>query len=255
MGWFSKKKNTISVEFYERGASIPFAKSKVPIEQLPDSFEIQTQLEIKEKPYNVIEASPALKTEFAKTGKLKIILQEVQIMKTNELLFSLPTVSNSLFAMETASSGENLLLIYGDDWRQIEFISASQIDDIKREIELINAIYEHHRVSIGFDQIHMRELIEHPLLDAKINLEELKRELAITKEYDGFGVADEKSKAVNGFAFQVADGFTFYGQAENGFVSFLCIYEPVDSNESIGKIIDKHNLFYVDWCACEVFSK
>jgi hypothetical protein len=35
---FTRKRSSITVEFVERGADKPFAVSKVPIGQLPDSF-------------------------------------------------------------------------------------------------------------------------------------------------------------------------------------------------------------------------
>lgn len=66
---FGKKHTTIRVEFVKQGESAPFMRSDVPIDSLPDTFEIDTTLHIKEEEWQVVSALPPQKSEFRKTGK------------------------------------------------------------------------------------------------------------------------------------------------------------------------------------------
>ena len=47
----------------------------MPIEQLPDTFEIDTTMHLGEEDWTLVEAVPSQKTEFKKSGFIKLTLQ------------------------------------------------------------------------------------------------------------------------------------------------------------------------------------
>lgn len=250
MSWFKKSKNTVTVEFIENGTTTPFAVSEVPIEQLPDTFELETDLEMKDQHWRVIQATPQNKEEFSKTEKLRIILDKVQMIDPQELLFSLPTINDEISETENVST-ENLFTIHEDDWRQWEFISKKYILELKQELEAVIEIYENHKVGIGFDKVHIRELIKQPLIDKSIKIEEFGQTLNITKKSDGFGFAGS-GKVKDSFAFQIAEGMTFYGQTNNDLITVLCVQNNNNSIQIIEQIARKYEIVFVDWCKAEV---
>jgi hypothetical protein len=252
MSWLGKSKNTVTVEFIVNGTSNPFAISEVPIEQLPDTFELETNLEIGQQQWSVTQAVPNKKEEFTKTGKLKVFLNKVQTIDPKELLFSLPTINDSIFEIETTTSG-SLFSIHEDDWRQMEFISKKYDLEVAQEMKSVVEIYEQHKIGIGFDQVHIRKIIEQPLHDEKINFEVFIQNFNVIKKYDGFGIGNNKAK--DSFAFQIEEGTILYGQAPNsGGISFLCVAANENSKQSIEEIAEKYNLIFVDWCRAEIIN-
>ena len=253
MGWFSKQKNTITVEFIESGNEIPFAVSDVPIDQLPDSFEIETKLDIGEQQWMVAQAIPTNKTEFVKSGKVQVFLNKIEMINPKNLLFSLPTINDSLFQSENVNSTENIFQIHEDDWRQVEFISTNHQSKITDELNSIKEIYRNHKKGDGFDKVHIRNLIEQPLISENIKLQELIENFRIAKKFDGFGLLNTKSRARNGFAFQTDSENIFFGQvSEDEKVLFLCLANNEVSTETLRKLIDIHNVVFVDWCQVDM---
>lgn len=252
MSWFRKPKNTVTVEFIENGAKNPFSISEIPIEQLPDTLELETDPEIQEQHWRVVQAIPQDKKEFIKTGKLRIILDKIQMVDPRELLFSLPTINDEICETENVPIN-NLFVIHEDDWRQREFISKKYDLEIKQELNAIVEIYEKHRVGVGFDKVHLRGSIANPLTDKNIRFEEFNQGLNITKISDGFGLAGG-GKVKNSFAFQIAPETTFYGQTENGSITVMCVQGDENSIQSIRKITEQYSIVFVDWCKAELIE-
>lgn len=63
---FGKNKRVIEIKFYEGKRETPFAVSNVPIEQLPDTFEIDTTMHLGGDDWKVLRTEPAEKTKFKK---------------------------------------------------------------------------------------------------------------------------------------------------------------------------------------------
>jgi hypothetical protein len=85
MAWFSRK---VTVAFVDEATGAIFATSNMPVEKLPNSFEIDTTLHLGETDWSVVSAEPLSKAEFSKTRKLTIRLRKIETMDPQALAFS-----------------------------------------------------------------------------------------------------------------------------------------------------------------------
>ena len=101
---FGKNKGVIEVRFYEGKSETPFAVSNLPVDQLPDTFEIDTTLHLGDDNWRVIGAEPPQKSKFRTSGKLDLFLakSEVTQIDPRELLYSLPTINDDIAGVQNA---------------------------------------------------------------------------------------------------------------------------------------------------------
>lgn len=254
---FSRKHNKINVEFFEAGRDKPFAASLVPIAQLPDTFELATTFDIGEQKWSVLGAVPTRKSDFEKSGKLKLILSALQMVNPKDISFSLPTITNRMFPVRKGDSLDGMLVIHEDDWRQIEFVSEKLAAEVESEIQNIRTIYETKRRGVGFTGLHVRKLIEKPIEEGAIPYDAVKKQFTVSKEFAGFGVGGSGDGGIgiaeNGFAFETADGLQFYGILDqNADVEFLCLAGAEGFNEKCKGLMRSFHLLGVNWCRGQV---
>lgn len=250
-----KDKSVIEVKFYEGKNKTPFAVSNVPVEQLPDTFEIDTTMHLSGEDWKVLGAEPTEKTKFRRSGKLHLYLVKSEITQVdpNELLYSLPTINNDLAGVENAQSLENIAVLREDDWRQFEFVDRRYESTINEEFVHIKNIYEHHREGVGFKQLHLREKIVAPLENNSLTLDVLGEFFEITKKYKCVAFSNAAATIIGGFAMQTGSGWVLWGQAnEVGKILVLNISQTSESNiagisDSIDVFTEKHGLYLIDW--------
>lgn len=245
----------IEVKFIEGNSDTPFAVSTVPIEQLPDTFEINTTLHLGQDDWRVIGADPAKKSEFRKLGKLSLYLakQEVMSIDPKELLYSLPTIYNDLPGVEPADSLENVIVIREDDWRQFEFIDVDHESTINEELNDVLAIYQNHKQGMGFTSLHLRQKISNPLGSKKLTIEILRNHFSFIKVYDGVAFDTAAVIIINSFAAQTDTGWILWGQTDlNENITVLNISASENANirdfaETLDKFLEDFSLYLVDW--------
>lgn len=253
---FGKKHNTIDVTFIESASQEAFAKSKIPVEQLPDSFEIDTTLDIGDQKWSVDKTEPLTKEEFVKTGTLKVYLTKIQTIDPNELLYSLPTINNGIAQVSKLTKADNnLFIVHEDDWRQIEFVSIRHDAEIANELKAIYEIHKNHRQGPGFKQIHVRELIHNPLKNLTISVESLKQHFGDMKEYSGVSFDGNNTFIKNGFAFMTKENLILWGDtSSDGSIQNICLAwdkkpsELIKMIDSLSKFCKTNKLFLIDWC-------
>jgi hypothetical protein len=252
---FGKDKSIIEVKFYEGKSETPFAVSNVPIEQLPDTFEIDTTMHLGENDWRVLGAEPAEKNKFRKSGKLNLYMTKSEITQIdpNELLYSLPTINNDIAGVENTESLENVAVFREDDWRQFEFVVRNYESTIENELGHIKKIYESHREGVGFKKLHLREKIVTPLENSSLTLKLIGESFDIAKKYEGVAFNNAAATIIGGFALQTESGWLLWGQAnESGEILSLNISQTRESNitgisDKIDKFTEKHGLYLIDW--------
>jgi len=254
---FGSKKNydEIDVEFFEPQAGRPFATTKSPIDQLPDTFEIRTTLHIGDDEWRIVSADPPSKGDFRKTGRLKLVLVKVRTewIAPRDVLYGLPTISNDIAGLEPASSLENALVVHEDDWRQSEVISSRFTSLMEGEFRAIRLIYEHERAGVGFKNLHIRSAIPEPLAGVELTLDLLRSEFSSAHEYDGVAFDHAAGLIQHGFAFRNPTGLIVWGQTDaQGHPLVVCLKNVNActlgvSFDAIDAWLDTCHLVWVDW--------
>ncbi len=248
--------NEIKVEFFEGDNSQPFAVSNIAVDDLPDTFEIQTTINLADQDWRVLNASPPKKSEFIKSGNLKLSLVKVEILDIdpNTVLFSLPTINDDIAAVKEAKiSLEDALIVLEDDWRQFEFISNSFNSSIDEEMKAIKSIYENHREGIGFNQIHVRKIIKEPLRDKFLHFDRIKHLFSIKRTFSGVAFNNIAAAIVNGFALETQSGWLLWGQVDvSGNIIALNLREAENANvdeiePEIESFMSENCLYLVNW--------
>lgn len=253
---FKKNHANIDVMFYERGEGAPFAKSKLPIDQLPDTFQIETTLHIQGDDWLVSKTIPTTKEEFQKSGELKVFLYKPvkTTLPAQDILFSLPTISNDIAGLAPATSLVNAFVVHEDEWRQRELVSTAYIGLVESEFDSIRLSYATRVGKSGFKKCHVRSLIPEPLKDVRLQLNDLKSILGVVHTYSGVAFSRVAALVVNGFAFRTSSGYVVWGQClDIGNVAFVCVQFPQSSQDEpedtkrFGLLLSNRNLLFVDW--------
>jgi hypothetical protein len=92
MVFWKKKQKLIDVTFYEgaRGdeSTQPIAQVAQQVEQLPETFAVATQLQIGDDEWQVLEAVPAHRRDFEKSGRLDVYVARVESVDPGEVGFT-----------------------------------------------------------------------------------------------------------------------------------------------------------------------
>jgi len=268
MGMFWKRNHSqIHVEYFDADTRAKIGQVMMPIEKLPRSFEADTTLHRGDRDYSVVEARPLTAEEFARTGKLRLVIREVKITQADprEILFSLPTIDESIGAIEEGSTKlpKRVLELHEDHWRQSEFVSLSHQTEIDRHFGEIRRIHEEERAEIGFRKIHVREGFP-PLATSDLTLDEIVHAAGSgATVLDGVGYHGIAGTVRDGFAVSLLCGIHLYGVAPGGRVAVLCLdgaptnNAPFDSAAtSLAELARKNALCVIDWCrAQQVFPE
>lgn len=247
--------NLIEVRFFEGNNNQPFAVSSVPVNQLPDTFEINTTLHLGNDDWQVLAAEPAQKEEFRQSGRLNLYLnkQEMVQIDPHELLYSLPTINDEIASVETANLLENIAVFHEDDWRQFEFIDHQYELFIIEELNDINHIYENCRKGAGFTSLHIRRKITSPLNNQQLTLDDIQHHFGVDKKYNAAAFSNVAATIINSFSFLTKSGWLFWGQVnDSGIVTVLNLAQTKKSNvieitNQMDSFLEKYKLYLLDW--------
>jgi hypothetical protein len=81
----------VSVTFVDAGSGSLIGRTELPPDQLPDTFETATTLEIADTRYSVERAEPPRSSQFRASGQLTLFLRPIQMMAAQDILYTLPT--------------------------------------------------------------------------------------------------------------------------------------------------------------------
>ena len=255
---FLKKKVEVTVINADDGSVI--ARSFQLPEDIPQSFDPATIINLQNVEYDVIEAEPPTRAVYAKRGKLVIKVRPAttQILAPEDVLYTLPSICNDLGALvQTSTDGKKLFEMHEDDWRQVELVSKVFTKEIESELDGINEIFRDKKVAVGFQALFVRKLIKTPLKNAGVSVADLKQRFGVRTEYDG--IAYYVTSGIipgivrDGFAFETASGFIVYGVAHDDSVAIAGLQMPLtaDFNTIVTASTDllaAQDLVLVDWC-------
>lgn len=257
MGLFDKifGSDKIRVQFIDNSTGVTIGVSEMMPDQLPETFSVPTTMHILEKEWSVDEAIPEKSADFIKTKKLILKLRTIEKINLQDVLFTLPTISN-----EIPVTGDKCLYndfeisIHEDDWRQSEFLKTSSFPLIDIEVAKIKDIWENESKKVddkftAFKKCHVRSTIGEPALS--IDFGELRNLLRVDK----IGCLRVNDGSVqNSFSLQTQNS-TYYGTETAGQVDQLCIAKWNENTGSEINMITNHfNLVFINWYNCEILT-
>lgn len=236
--------STISVTLIDDAISTTMATVDLPVENLPDSFDLETTLHLGDADWSVVAAEPRIKPEFTRTGKLVLRLRKVEKVDISDLLYSLPSICDRLPAVTDAAPEDDDLVLAEDDWRRLELVSRAFAAEADAEIGSIRLINEQESASVGWKKIHVRKRPDPPIVST------LSRE-DIDEAFGGVtfqGVYLAGSAVLGGFSFRAGD-LACYGIEEDGAVTVLGIAQSGEA-EALAPLAYRFDLELVNWCLC-----
>lgn len=251
MASFSSK---VTVTFIDDATGESFGVTAMPPTELPESFELDTTLHLGSENWSVVEARPKTRAEFAKTTTLTLRLRRIEMVDPKTILFSLPSLCDSIPGIGDLPLIGNEFILAEDDWRQFELISNSLARDVDDEIEKIRAIHENAAAKVGWREIHVRTKPEAPL-DCQVTLSDLAVALNATAASVGVTYHGAQSPIIDGYAFRL-NGLTVYGVAPENRVQVNAIDRYSQSLPESGSIARLQllakdlDLDLVYWCRC-----
>jgi hypothetical protein len=253
---FSK---TVAVTFVDVATGKQIAASNMPVEQLPDTFALDTTLDLAGQPYSVVSAEPLTKAEFAKTKRLSVGLRRLETLDPNKILFSLPSICGAaLPSLLPSTRQDGIVVLHEDDWRQCEFISRAHADDVSAELAGIQHVHENERASVGWRKIHVRERIPHPMPPGT-TWDAVRQILGDPSPVGGVAFGQHENSVAGAVGARLPEQVILWGATEGGSLTALCV-ESIDeasapTQAALARVADELSCVIVRWCKCQTYGR
>lgn len=238
----------VLVRFFEVGARELMGESRMPLERLPQTFAVETELDMPSGKFLVVKADPAHKDQFQKSGVLDLYLQRAEVMDPSRILFSLPTLENTQPESQPHPLAAQAYAIHEDDWRQLEFVAQSYSVQVDEECGQIRTVRAESADTPGFKRIHLRQAIPVPLREIDLTLEQLVAFAGnVAHRYAGFCIHPGQM-VTDSFALKLATDTHLFGTTEsNGRITALCLAECTSVEPWMEPLCRTHGLILVQW--------
>jgi hypothetical protein len=253
--FFSRK---VRVAFIDDATGEQICTSTVPVDQLPDTFAVDTKLDMEGAHYVVVQADPETKFEFAKTRRLRVTLRKVEFVDAYKLLFSVPTICGAARPWSSIGrSAQNVIVLHEDDWRQCEFVADSLHEDISAELSSIRRIHAVAATGLGWREVHVRERIVRPL-SRGTTWSAVAAHLGELEPVDGVAFGDRARPVLGAVATRLPDNVILWGVEDGRELAVLCVENlETASRTTIGalkRVADTFSLTLIHWCRCQAYS-
>ncbi|MDG4824591.1 hypothetical protein O7635_22305 [Asanoa sp. WMMD1127] len=238
---------TVAVEFVDAATGQPFARSDIPVGQLPETFAVHTNLDLAGQSWTVVTAEPPTAAEFRASGRLVLTLSRA-------ILYSLPTLCAELPPIGPAAP--DALVLHEDDWRQVELVTAGLAEVVTAELAEVRRVWEEEAVGHGFRSLHVRAAPVAPLVPP-LPEGELLGLLPRGRRRAGVAFGGADGIVVDSFAVDCGP-LRVYGLTAGSHVTVLGLQiggpGPVsgDTAAALAGVLRRFDLNLVDWCRCAV---
>ncbi|PSB57530.1 hypothetical protein C7B77_07995, partial [Chamaesiphon polymorphus CCALA 037] len=153
----------IEVTFIDALTDESLGVTQIPANNLPDSFERDTIINLSGADWNVLNARPKTRTQYTKSKTLILWIRQIELVNPQDILYSLPSICDPIPEVNDRDVSGDELTIAEDDWRQFELVSTKLDDKVDREISKIRFIHDNTKERIGWREIHIRKKPEIPI--------------------------------------------------------------------------------------------
>lgn len=243
----------IEVQFIDAATDETLYQAVIPYEQLPEDFTLATHLSIGGVEWQVELAEPPNRAAFRESGRLVLRMRRIQLVKAGEILFSLPTITDSIPASNPDDPIDGMVFtLHEDDWRQLELVSETYLEQVAYEMRRIEAIYNDHATDSGFKQLHVRKLIPHGL-NGELSLSQLYGCLPPDSDFDAVAFGANPDRLQDVFAWNMSPLIIYAHVVDQRVASLgiarlgnqLAVTET--SLTALACLAEERNLVLVDW--------
>jgi hypothetical protein len=245
----------IEVTFIDELTDESMGVTQIPANNLPDSFERDTTINLSGADWTVLNARPKTRAQYTKSKHLILWIRRVEEVNSSDILYSLPSICAVVPAVNNQTLSGNELILAEDDWRQFELISHQLADKVDKEIAKIQYIHQNATAGSGWREMHIRKKPELPIA-SNIALTYLASILKVATKSSGVTYDGAQSPINDGYSLSLNDDFSVYGVAAKGKVQVIAIGQDANippNQESIDllqQLARKFNLNLVHWCRC-----
>lgn len=183
----------------------------------------------------------------------------VQSLDPKTILFSVPTLSNDIAAlekMERASDATDLIF-HEDDWSQVEFLPKSLLPEIQRMLKEYTAFEQANRVpGSGWRNVYVRKIPRQPLVAGPEPVQQIEKILGAKRGgvLALYSTATTGGRVKDGFVLPLGGNVTLYGYTTNEGIPVLGAnvgQNPDDTKltHAFTKLNASAGLVLVDWRA------
>lgn len=181
--------------------------------------------------------------------------ENIQIVDPKKILFSVPTLSDDIPALEPLGKkpSKKDFGFHEDDWCQIEFFPKNQLKTIQKILKEYKQFEHMHRVQQGWTDVYVRKIERTPVLPSIQKLEKL---LVLKAGEAPFLFASRAmpGKVKNGFTIPLGGNIVIYGYVNKGNIFTLGANvgkDPDDTRltDAFVKLNKSDGLLLVDWQA------
>lgn len=219
----------IEMAFIDEASGSEFARTVLPPDQLPETFEISTTVRVGEEDWTVVAAEPAVRGEIVRAGRLRLVLRKqgpTAMYDPRALQFSMPTICDPLPVPDPRVSLADIrvFVINEDLWRDVEWVASQHAADVTTNFAAISAIRA--SASGPFPKLHLRSSPATALLGCGFTVADLSTALGSSAEQlDGVVIDTLGSGFIaGGFAFRLPDGAHVYGHCENAEIATMGLH-------------------------------
>ncbi len=245
----------IKVTFIDDSNGNSIGVTHIPANNLPDSFERDTTINLSGVDWHVNNARPKTRAQYTKSKTLTLWIDRLSQIEPQNILYSLPSICEVVPGVNNKSLSGQELKIAEDDWRQFEFISHKLADKVDAEIAKIRLIHQTATAEFGWREMYIRTKPVIPIA-GNIALTHLASILKVSTKSTGITYHGFQSPISDGYSFQLNDDFSIYGVAPNNKVQVIAIGQDFNvsptaqSIERLQQLARKFNLDLVHWCSC-----
>lgn len=273
---------SILVSYVDHASGAVIETANNAATDLPDSFLEPLTVELAGAPWRVVAATPPLKRDFVRTGRLTIRVERDRPTAPPagaRLPFTVPTIEDHAPECTGGAAEVTDAVLSEDEWRQIEFVSEQQRPALDSELAAVRRTRSTKSDATGFSEVHVRSAIQSPLAGAPLPV------AAITKYFGPrarrLRIEGVSTRVTGGFAIQIAGPWIVYGVQAGGRVEVLGLDArrtptgaPIAAAEWVRRrasgterpplasdaivrlrsIAEQYKLVLVDWCRGECFT-
>lgn len=248
----------ISVTLRDAADGGVIARTTVPSQDLPPTFDGTQMLEAAGTVWRVVRAEPAFREEYELVGDLELTLRPVERVERAEMVpgdaihFSMSSISDRLPDIAGPLDGRTVLLVKDDLWRDVELIGPHAASAVQPNLAAIRRIQDDFRSGPGFTEIHLRTEPSEPLAGVPLTVEDLAAALGTTTHFVRPVAIEGRGVVRGGYALSIADGVHVYGLVDAASrVTVAGVHRTdiasVRVADAFGRLLRERGLELVDW--------